>query len=263
MAQVGKEEVVALLGPAARVPRETPLGAAGRGAVAGLAATALLSVLSRLTDPLWQRSGGGGGGGGGGKQQGGGGTPQPPKDPFDRQQVIEWQKKADSPAAYQQQGGGQGSGGRSRGAQAGGRAGGQGGGAAAVTPAAVLAEAQAPGPEGIAAQFAQKLAAGMFGRDISRSAQPAGEAVHFAYGSAWGALYGLVQSSYRRAPGPFGLLFGFVVWLAGPALLVPAMRLMPPPPREHPVRLALMVAGHLVYGLAVAATFEALEREAA
>jgi hypothetical protein len=28
------------------------------------------------------------------------------------------------------------------------------------------------------------------------------------------------------------------------------------------MRLALMVAGHFVYGLAVAATFEALEREA-
>lgn len=217
------------------------MGAAGRGAVAGLAATALLSVLARVTRPLMEQSGGGG------KQQGGG-KPAPPQDPFDKQQVIDWQNRYDAPAAYKQQGGGQG---------------GQGGGhAIAMSPAAVLAQSQAPGPEGAAGQFAHKLAAGMFGRDISAYTQAVGEVVHFTYGSAWGALYGLLQGSYRRAPGPFGLLFGVVVWLAGPATLVPAMRLWPPPHKEPPLRLAMMIAGHLIYGAAVAATFEVLEREA-
>ena len=246
--QLGKDEVMALLGRAARVRQETPVGAAGRGAAAGLAATALLSVLSRITLPVWQRAGraGSAGGGGAGRQRGG--KPPPPRDPFDRDQVIEWQNRYDSPAAYPPGGG--------RAEPATGDE-----GAATVSPAGALAQSQAAGPEGIAAEFARKLAAGMFNVDISPYAQAAGEAVHFSYGTAWGAVYGLLQGSYRRPPGPFGVLFGFAVWLLGPALLVPAMRLMPPPPKERPVRLAMMVAGHLIYGLAVAATFEALERE--
>jgi hypothetical protein len=62
-------------------PGATPLGAAGRGAVAGLVATALLSVLARvmpgMRSPPPQA------------QQGGGGERKPvvPGDPFDRQQV--------------------------------------------------------------------------------------------------------------------------------------------------------------------------------
>jgi uncharacterized membrane protein YagU involved in acid resistance len=134
-------------------------------------------------------------------------------------------------------------------------------GAAAITPAAALARAQAPGPEGLAAEFAHKVSSGLFGYDISGYEHLAGEVVHFTYGGLWGVLFGLLQGSYRRPPGPFGALFGLLVWLAGPALLVPAMRLLPPPTRERPARLATMLGGHLVYGLAVATAFEALERQ--
>jgi hypothetical protein len=248
--------VIALLDRSVRTtaargaPAATPLGVAGRGAVAGLVATALLSVLARvmpgMRNPPPQGESGGGGGG----------KPALPEDPFDRQQVHEWQNRADSPAAYRQE---QPPAGGQRGAQGGG----VGGQAAAVTPAGALAQAQAPGPEGAAAQFALKLASGMFGRDIRHRARLAGEVVHFTYGTAWGVLYGLLQGSSPRRPGPFGLLYGLVVWLVGPALLVPAMKVLPPPAQEPPLRLAMMVAGHLIYGLAVAVTFEALEREAA
>lgn len=239
--------VTSLWGRAGRVPGEAPLAAIGRGAVAGLVATALLSVLSRLTEPLWKMGGLGGSGGGSG-----GSKPKAPPDPFDPESVREWQRHYQSPAAYEKGSGGQGAGSSVQG----------GGQAAAVSPAQALAQSHSPGPEGIAAQFARKLAFGMFDSNVSRYAQAAGETVHFAYGTAWGALYGLVQASVRRAPGPLGLVFGLVVWLVGPALLVPAMRLMPPPQRESRLRLALMVLGHLVYGLAVAGVFELQERRA-
>ena len=83
------------------------------------------------------------------------------------------------------------------------------------------------------------------------------------YGSAWGLLYGLLQASYHQPPVLFGALYGLLVWLAGPVLLVPAMGLTRPPQEQPPARWAPLLAGHLAYGLAAAAAFEALERRTA
>ena len=85
--------------------------------------------------------------------------------------------------------------------------------------------------------------------------------VHLAYGSAWGMLYGLLQATYRRPPAAFGATYGLIVWLVGPAFLVPAMRLMGRPSEEPPARSAALIAGHLAYGVALATAFEALQRQ--
>ena len=74
-------------------------------------------------------------------------------------------------------------------------------------------------------------------------------------------LYGLLQSSYRLRPVPFGIAYGLAAWWVGPAFLVPALKLMRPPLQEPPVRTTMLLAGHVVYGAALAAAFEAL-REA-
>src|SRR5215212_11813138 len=129
------------------------------------------------------------------------------------------------------------------------------------TLARALTLSQSPGPEGLAEQFAFKVASGVFGRDLSGSARLAGQLIHVVYGSAWGMLYGLLQASYSRPPAVFGALYGFLVWLIGPAFLVPAMRLMGRPSEEPAARTAALIAGHLAYGLALAATFEALQRK--
>jgi uncharacterized membrane protein YagU involved in acid resistance len=128
------------------------------------------------------------------------------------------------------------------------------------TLAKALTLSQSPGPEGLAEQFAFKVASGLFGRDLSSSARLAGQAVHLAYGSAWGTLYGLLQASYRRPPAAFGAMYGFLVWLVGPAFLAPAMRLMGRPEEEPAARSAALIGGHLAYGLALATAFEALQR---
>ena len=48
---------------------------------------------------------------------------------------------------------------------------------------------------GLAEQFAFKFVAGVFDRDISSALRPAGVVTHLAYGSSWGALYGLLQAT--------------------------------------------------------------------
>src|SRR5438045_5534150 len=105
-----------------------------------------------------------------------------------------------------------------------------------MSPAAALVQTSGPGPEGPAGLFAAKVASGMFGRDLAKSTKPWGSAVQLAYGSFWGLAYGIFQTRSRRRPAVAGVGHGVFVWAFGPALLVPAMKLMPPPskaPRDQ------------------------------
>ena len=74
--------------------------------------------------------------------------------PDDRAAVREWQARGQSPAAHREAEG-------PREAQA----------MAGVTPAGALRKPEAPGPEGLAEQFAFKVAQGIFGRDIAAHAR--------------------------------------------------------------------------------------------
>ncbi|MFN3647982.1 MAG: hypothetical protein ACK47B_00270 [Armatimonadota bacterium] len=216
----------------------TPVQVMARGAAAGFVATLLLSGLSRVLPGLWnerERP----------EDDPGSGKPPLPENPHDPGQVREWQERSQSPAAYQSP---PGCGGKPA------------GGPPATQPAGALTQPQGPGPEGLAEQFAFKLASGVFNRDISRHVRPLGLATHFAYGSTWGILYGLLQSSYRLHPGVFGGGFGLLVYGVGPALLVPKMGLMGTPTEEPPERTWMLVAGHVIYGLALSEVFDALER---
>lgn len=106
--------------------------------------------------------------------------------------------------------------------------------------------------------FAQKVATGLFGASLPEGTrQVVGMATHFLYGGFWGAVYGVIQSSLRLPAALHGPLYGLIVWLIGPATLVPAMGIMPPLQRQG-TRRALLVAGfHLAYGLGLGLTFEA------
>ena len=133
---------------------------------------------------------------------------------------------------------------------------------AAMTPAHALTMASGPSPEGAAERFALKLASGLFGRDIGSLVRPAGLAVHVLYGSFWGVVYAVFQSGLQWTPGLAGLLHGLGVWTVGPGWLVPAMRVMRHPDEQPLETNASMVAGHLLYGLAVSRVFESLARKA-
>ena len=108
------------------------------------------------------------------------------------------------------------------------------------------------------AKVARKVLEGVFG-----SAQPASRiplltnAMHWGYGIAWGAAYGLVRGSVRVHPVIGGALFGTGVWAVSYVELVP-MGLYAPPWEYPPEELALDLSYHLAYGLGVAAAFHAV-----
>jgi hypothetical protein len=207
----------------ARMDKEvTPRHLLGVGAAAGLGATVLLSLIARIPAIRTALA-----------RSPAPSTPEPPRDPYDRAQVRAWQERSWSPAARQPV--------RVDESDRG----------AGIGPATALRQPEAPGPEGLAEQFAYKVASGLFDRDIAASLTTYGRAVHAAYGTLWGVLYRLVMSG-RAAPRPIpGALYGLAIYAIGPALLLPAMRIMAPPEQERPARTSLLIAAHLVYGLAL------------
>ena len=76
-------------------------------------------------------------------------------------------------------------------------------------------------------------------------------AAHFAFGSTMGGLFGLLPGRARTTGS--GALFGFGVWAVNYAGWLPRVGLMPPVHRDRPGRQPVMVAAHLVYGVALAA----------
>ncbi|HUK33704.1 MAG TPA: DUF6789 family protein [Vicinamibacterales bacterium] len=132
-----------------------------------------------------------------------------------------------------------------------------------MSPATALVQASGPGPEGPAGLFAAKVASGLFGRDLAKRTRPWGRAVHLAYGTFWGLIYGILQTRRARRPVLTGVSHGLFVWAFGPALVVPAMKLMPRPRTAPRMLVTLGVAAHLIYGLTVALVFRLLTRRPA
>jgi hypothetical protein len=135
-------------------------------------------------------------------------------------------------------------------------------GAAPMSPAMALVQASGPGPEGPAGLFAAKVASGLFGQDLATRTRRWGRAVHLAYGTLWGVVYGILQTRRTRRPALSGLAHGLFVWAFGPMFLVPAMKLMPAPSKTSREQNAFVVAAHVLYGLTVATMFSRLARTA-
>lgn len=113
----------------------------------------------------------------------------------------------------------------------------------------------APAP----AQVARRILKGVFGQDVSAERIPLlTNAMHWAYGIAWGGAYGLVQGTVRANPVLSGLVFGAGVWGMSYVQLVP-MGLYEPPWEYPPRTLAKDLSYHLVYGLGVGAAFELVD----
>ena len=75
---------------------------------------------------------------------------------------------------------------------------------------------QAPDP----GQVGKRLIAGFTQRELpERWAGPVSTVMHWSYGSAWGALYGVLAGSLRRPNPLYGLPLGAVVWISGYILL--------------------------------------------
>ncbi len=82
---------------------------------------------------------------------------------------------------------------------------------------------------------------------------------HWAFGIVSGAGYGVLAGSLRRPRVIDGLPFGASVW-AGGYVVLPLAKLYKPIWEYDLKTLADDLSGHLVYGLATAASFQVLTR---
>ena len=113
---------------------------------------------------------------------------------------------------------------------------------------------QAPAP----AQVGRRLFEGLFDRKLPPSrAKLVNNLTHWGFGILSGAGYGVIAFSLREPRVAYGLPFGASVW-AGGYVVLPAAKLYEPIWHYDAKTLAKDLSAHLVYGLATAATVQAL-----
>jgi hypothetical protein len=110
---------------------------------------------------------------------------------------------------------------------------------------------QAPDP----GQVTKRLIEGFTQREIpDRWAWLTSTLTHWAYGSAAGALYGVLAGSMRRPHALYGLPFGATVWVSGYVVL-PEAGLYKPIWDYDAKTLASDLSAHLAYGAGTGVAF--------
>ncbi|TCC50615.1 hypothetical protein E0H75_10425 [Kribbella capetownensis] len=110
---------------------------------------------------------------------------------------------------------------------------------------------QAPAP----AQVGKRVFEGLFRRQLpDERAALVNNVMHWGYGIANGARYGVVAGSLRTPRIRYGAPFGAGVWASGYVVL-PAAKLYEPIWKYDRRTLAKDLSAHLVYGLTTAAAF--------
>lgn len=110
------------------------------------------------------------------------------------------------------------------------------------------------------AQVGRRLAEGFTQHELKPDkARAMNNVVHWLYGIAWGAAYGIAAGSAPRAKARYGLPFGALVWGSGYVTL-PLAGLYKPMWEYDAKTLAKDATGHVVYGAATGAAFKALAR---
>lgn len=107
-------------------------------------------------------------------------------------------------------------------------------------------------------EVAERLVEDVAEQDLPDDAKgTAGQAVHWTYGAAWGAVFGIVQASLRLPHLLHGVLFGLLVGTVADTVM-PRFGLQVPPKR-NPMELNVFhMAAHVVFGLVTAATWAVL-----
>ncbi len=109
------------------------------------------------------------------------------------------------------------------------------------------------------AKVARKVARGVFDQDISPDKiGPLTHAMHWGYGTSWGAVFGLLEGTSRGRPLRRGVLFGAGVWVMSYVQLVP-MGLYEPPWKYSPKDVAMELGYHLAYGAGLGTAWGALD----
>jgi putative membrane protein len=79
--------------------------------------------------------------------------------------------------------------------------------------------------------------------------ETASYAVHYAFGTSIGGLYGVAAERKPAVASAAGAPFGAAVWLGAHEIAVPALKLGKPPTQEPLPLQALEFASHVVYGV--------------
>lgn len=117
--------------------------------------------------------------------------------------------------------------------------------------AAVDTWADAPAP----GQVGQRVIEGFTQHKLAdRWAWPVSTAMHWGYGAANGAVYGVLAGSLRRPHPWYGLPFGALVWVSG-YLVLPEGGLYKPIWKYDAKTLGDDLSAHLAYGAGVGVTF--------
>lgn len=95
-----------------------------------------------------------------------------------------------------------------------------------------------------------KVISKAFGHELKESEkQSAGAAVHYAFGTVTGGLYGAMAEVTPQVTAGVGLPFGAAFWVVADEVAVPALGLAKGP-TEYPVSTHVYsLASHLVYGV--------------
>ena len=104
--------------------------------------------------------------------------------------------------------------------------------------------------ENATVKAARAISKEVFGHDLQESEkEPAGAAVHYAFGTLSGGMYGALAEVTPQVTTAAGLPFGAGFWLLADEISVPLLGLAKPP-TEYPVSTHVYaLASHLVYGV--------------
>lgn len=110
-------------------------------------------------------------------------------------------------------------------------------------------------------ETAKVISKNVFGHELQESEKrPAGAAVHYAFGTASGGLYGALAEVTPQVTAGVGLPFGAAFWLLADEISVPLLGLSKGA-TEYPVSThAYALASHLVYGVTAEMSRRALRQ---
>jgi hypothetical protein len=110
-------------------------------------------------------------------------------------------------------------------------------------------------------RLANAVSVGLFDRELTKGEkEKAGTALHYAYGTSWGALSGAAAEIAPGVTAGAGLPFGAAVWVTADEGVVPLLGLSKKP-TEYPLSIhAYALASHLVYGLTTEVVRSAVRR---
>jgi len=108
---------------------------------------------------------------------------------------------------------------------------------------------------------AKAISKEVFGHELQESEkEPAGAAVHYAFGTLTGGMYGALAEVTPQITTAAGLPFGAGFWLLADEITVPLLGLSKGP-TQYPVSThAYALASHLVYGMTAELSRRALRR---